>query len=177
MQKNCYMSSIGFIKIKVPRAELSKNSQKTEDIFDQTRIHSQSYVLAYKVASDIPNDGRHGKDQAQMLAREVIRNPKLIKELDINQYKIEMEKQGVSGQAMNIIIDQIIEEFENPFKDPRELRTPGNIQITPQQLLYMMIDESEKTFKKGIIVTATVVRVLNDKVLCKLDNGLDAQIF
>lgn len=40
----------------------------------------------------------------------------------------------------------------------------------------MLIDESERTFKRGIIVTATVVRVLDDKVLCKLDNGLDGNI-
>lgn len=41
----------------------------------------------------------------------------------------------------------------------------------------MMIDESEKTFKRGIIVTATVVRVLDDKVFCKLDNGVDGVIY
>ena len=41
----------------------------------------------------------------------------------------------------------------------------------------MMIDESERTFKKGIIVTATIVRVLDDKVFCKLDNGLDGVIY
>lgn len=40
----------------------------------------------------------------------------------------------------------------------------------------MLIDESERTFKRGIIVTATVVKVLDKIVLCKLDNGLDAVI-
>lgn len=39
-----------------------------------------------------------------------------------------------------------------------------------------MIDETERTFRKGIIVTATIVRVLDDKVFCKLDNGLDGVI-
>ena len=41
----------------------------------------------------------------------------------------------------------------------------------------MLIDESERTFKRGIIVTATVVKVQDDMVLCKLDNALDAIIF
>jgi len=41
----------------------------------------------------------------------------------------------------------------------------------------MLIDESERTFKVGIIVTSTVLRVMEDKVLCRLDNGLDAIIF
>lgn len=40
----------------------------------------------------------------------------------------------------------------------------------------MLIDESERTFKRGMIVTATVTRVLENVVFCKLDNGLDATI-
>lgn len=40
----------------------------------------------------------------------------------------------------------------------------------------MLIDESDRTFRKGIIVTATVVKVTDNIVLCKLDNGLDAVI-
>ena len=42
----------------------------------------------------------------------------------------------------------------------------------------MLIDETEKNFKKGIIVTATVTRIFEDKdfVLCRLDNGLEAKI-
>jgi ribosomal protein S1 len=40
----------------------------------------------------------------------------------------------------------------------------------------MLIDESERTFKRGVIVTATVTRVLEDKVICKLENGLEGLI-
>ena len=46
----------------------------------------------------------------------------------------------------------------------------------------MLIDETERNFKKGIIVTATVTRIIEDKdkdkefVLCRLDNGLEAKI-
>lgn len=40
----------------------------------------------------------------------------------------------------------------------------------------MLIDESERTFKRGMIVTATVSKVFDHLVLCKLDNGLDASI-
>ena len=77
---------------------------------------------------------------------------------------------------MTPILDQIIEELEHPFKDPREYRSPSKPTPSLKDLLYMLIDESERTFRKGIIVTATVVRVLDDKVLCKLDNGLDGTI-
>ena len=48
--------------------------------------------------------------------------------------------------------------------------------MNESQLLYWLIDETERTFKRGIIVTATVVRILDKKILCKLDNGLDGII-
>jgi transcriptional accessory protein Tex/SPT6 len=77
---------------------------------------------------------------------------------------------------MFVLVEYIIEEFSQPFKDPREYRTPTKLNITPQKLFYLLIDESERTFKRGIIVTATVFKVTEAMVICKLDNGLDATI-
>lgn len=81
---------------------------------------------------------------------------------------------------MNIIVEQIIEELERPFRDPREYRNPQKQSIKSEDLFYMLIDETERTFKKGIIVTATVVKIIESEknafVLGKLDNGLDAII-
>lgn len=77
---------------------------------------------------------------------------------------------------MIILLDYIIEELQHPFKDPREYRSPTKLLITNPQLFYMLIDESERTLKRGLIVTATVIRVYDNMVLCKLDNGLDATI-
>ena len=62
---------------------------------------------------------------------------------------------------MNTILDLIIEELENPFKDPRFLRTPNLPSIPSDQLLYCLKDENPKSFKIGIIVAATVVRILD----------------
>jgi transcriptional accessory protein Tex/SPT6 len=101
-------------------------------------------------------------------------NPRKINELDFDQYKQELEKSNKAN--MTVLLDLIIEEFTNPFKDPREYITPSKPNISLSQLLYLLIDESERTFKKGIIVTATVTRVLENLVLCKLDNGLDGII-
>lgn len=106
--------------------------------------------------------------------RTVILNPRRLKELDLKQYSLELEK--TDQQNMLLLVEYIIEELSQPFKDPREYRTPTKLNITNQQLFYMLIDESERTFKRGIIVTATVSRVIDAVVFCKLDNGLDASI-
>lgn len=50
------------------------------------------------------------------------------------------------------------------------------------ELFYCLIDENDRTFKKGIIVSATVARIykksgnLPARILCRLDNWLDANI-
>jgi ribosomal protein S1 len=40
----------------------------------------------------------------------------------------------------------------------------------------MLIDESERSFRKGMIVTATVSKVFDTKAVCRLENGLAAII-
>jgi ribosomal protein S1 len=42
--------------------------------------------------------------------------------------------------------------------------------------MLMMIDETDRTFKEGMIVSATVVNVADQKAFCKLENGLKATI-
>lgn len=50
--------------------------------------------------------------------------------------------------------------------------------------MYCLIDETERTFRQGMIVSATVVRIFENKdqqqklkFLCRLENGLNAIIF
>ena len=77
---------------------------------------------------------------------------------------------------MRIAIDHIIEEFRSPFADPRPPRTLTNLSITDEKLFYLLIDESKRTFKRGLIVTATGSNVLESKAICRLENGLNATI-
>lgn len=61
------------------------------------------------------------------------------------------------------IFDQIIEELIYPFRDPREFRTPFKDEIGTDKLFYMLIDANERTFRKGTRVTATVIRIIQNK--------------
>lgn len=102
--------------------------------------------------------------------------------LDLPKYKDELEQTGQTNFI--VLIDYIIEELKSPFKDPRTYRTNQSLNITNTELFYMLIDETVQTFRRGIIVTAQVVRVFEAKdnspsggfILCKLDNGLDAKV-
>mmetsp|Transcript_17037 Transcript_17037/g.22944 ORF Transcript_17037/g.22944 Transcript_17037/m.22944 type:complete len:134 (+) Transcript_17037:3376-3777(+) len=48
--------------------------------------------------------------------------------------------------------------------------------MSNERLFYLLIEESKRTFKRGIIVTATVTKVFESKAICRLDNGLNAII-
>lgn len=78
----------------------------------------------------------------------------------------------------------LIKEFCYPFKDPRDqaARNFTDQQLSSLELFYCLIDETEQTFKQGMIVSATVIKVYqpNDqmpaRIQCRLENGLDANI-
>jgi len=83
--------------------------------------------------------------------------------------------------------EQIIQDFKFPFKDPREdkniVRDFRDPKFSKTELFYSLIDESERTFKNGMIVPATVIRIYDKagqapaRILCRLENGLDANIY
>ena len=86
----------------------------------------------------------------------------------------------------------IIKELKAPFTDSRRERyydptsKQPNLPISTKDLLYMMLDETERTFREGMIVTATVQKVFdseqssensrNARAICRLENGLRATI-
>lgn len=63
----------------------------------------------------------------------------------------------------------MIDDFMMPFKDPREdkefYRDFNNIELkfSQKDLMYSLIDETDRTFKQGMIVSATVVRIFENK--------------
>ena len=164
-----------------------------------TRIHIESYNIAIKVACDtLHEDGDFNVDmennpdnldsevskqrtaQQMKAINGVFKRPDLLQTLDIENYKKTLIVQG-QGKMVQLI-EMIVQEIKNPFKDPRPYRSKALMPIPPSRLLPMLIEETEQTFKRGIIVTAQVIRVIEKQdsnqsfVLAKLDNGLDAKV-
>ena len=115
------------------------------------------------------------KHEKTRLLKEVIAQPSKLKHLDLKVYYSNLEASGQSNFSK--IVDLIIQELQHPFADPREYRDLNKTNISNERLFYMLIDESPRTFKKGMIVTASVSRVLESKAVCRLDNGLPAIIY
>lgn len=102
----------------------------------------------------------------------------------MGEYKEQIK--AVDKVGIGFIFDQIIEDLMHPFMDFREdkqiIRTPNEQRFSSRDLFYSLIDETERTFKAGMIVSATVLRIFDSngtlpaRILCRLENGLDANI-
>lgn len=94
---------------------------------------------------------------------ELLQDTEKLKEFAQGEYKEQLKK--MNNVIITYIFDQIIEDLMHPFVDPREdrtiVRTCSDPKFTNEELFYCLIDESERTFKRGIIVSATVVRVFD----------------
>ena len=108
--------------------------------------------------------------------REIMANPTKLKSLDLKLYESELMRN--ERQSLFKIIQKVIDELNNPFKDPREYRSMSKQHLTMsnERLFYLLIEESKRSFKEGLMVTATVTKVFDSKAICRLDNGLSAVI-
>jgi hypothetical protein len=102
----------------------------------------------------------------------------------MGEYKDQIK--AVDKAGIGFIFDQLIDDLMHPFMDFREdkqiVRTPDEQRFASRELFYSLIDETERTFRAGMIVSATVARVYDSngslpaRILCRLENGLDASI-
>jgi transcription elongation factor SPT6 len=113
LDKVCFNSSVSFMKIRVPPEDMTASI--TTDILDQTRIHIESYPLAFKVAWDAYCDkgqyeNKNVSEYDKLNAvRQVIANPEYLASLDLQFYKREL---SLAHQlSMVVLIDLVYHEL------------------------------------------------------------------
>ena len=52
LTQEVYFSANGFLKIRIPKEDISSGVNHTYDVLDQTRIHHESYRTTYMIAKD-----------------------------------------------------------------------------------------------------------------------------
>lgn len=102
----------------------------------------------------------------------------------MDEYKEQLKQMDSVG--LTHVFEMIIEDLLHPFKDPRErhdiLRNPLDQKFPSKELFYCLINENERTFRPGNIVSATVFRTFESRddqpprVVCRLENGMEANI-
>ena len=171
LDKKCFMSSIGFIKVRVPLEKRHADSNEMHNIeyLDQTRIHLRQYDKMKEIAGYCVFQNQNKEDLDDMKKHqailELLTNPdKLNQMVSLGQMNDQVKGIGQRDiEDLTKTTEQIIRDFMMPFKDPREdkdvVRDITDIKFPKNELFYFLLDESERTFKNGMIVSATVVRI------------------
>ncbi|KAF9917029.1 Transcription elongation factor spt6 [Lobosporangium transversale] len=142
------------------------------DVLDETRIHSEDYNLARKMAADaleIDEEGLEEYENASQHVEELMRDDSAEKlnELLLEDYAHRLEV--IQHKPKRMTLEMIKVELQHPFKDPRR---PFE-RASPELIFTMLTGETDQTLKEGFIVPALVTRIRDRNAMCRLDCGID----
>jgi len=159
LSKHCYYSCLAFMKVRVPLEKRDTNF--ICNILDQTRVHARHEKALLSLCSGVQVDKSSSLDEGQEKMDKILKLinnvPKLKEILDT------IEGQNMSGNnyTMRLLIEDIMKPFHDFRDDLAEVRSFENQKFDLEEIFYSLIDETGLTFKAGMIVQATVARVIS----------------
>ncbi|CAO3569079.1 unnamed protein product [Mortierella alpina] len=160
---NIFMNCCSFLRV---------HTNYGGDVLDETRIHSEDYNLARKMAADaleIDEEGLEEYENASQHVEELMRDDgaEKLNELLLEDYAHQLEV--IQHKPKRMTLETIKVELQHPFRDPRR---PFE-RATPDQIFTMLTGETDQTLKEGYIVPALVTRIREKNAMCRLDCGID----
>ncbi|KAF8928944.1 SH2 domain-containing protein [Dissophora ornata] len=142
------------------------------DVLDETRIHSEDYNLARKMAADaleIDEEALEEYENASQHVEELMRDDgaEKLNDLLLEDYAHQLEM--IQHKPKRMTLETIKVELQHPFKDPRR---PFE-RASPEMIFTMLTGETDQTLKEGFIVPALVTRIRDRNAMCRLDCGID----
>jgi transcription elongation factor SPT6 len=151
--KLCFLSSSGFTKVRNTSDKKADSNQYNS--LDQTRIHPRNYESVYQLVTDVLGDGSEGPEKGKKIVNELIADPEKLNELAKGE-EIRQEIKKIDQAGLSELVGQMIEDLMRPFMDFREqhdiVRGPDDYRFRPIELFYCLINETERTFKAGLII-------------------------
>ncbi|KAF9998537.1 Transcription elongation factor spt6, partial [Modicella reniformis] len=142
------------------------------DVLDETRIHSEDYNLARKMAADaleIDEEGLEEYDNASQHVEELMRDDgaEKLNELLLEDYAHQLEV--IQHKPKRMTLETIKVELQHPFKDPRRPFERASSDL----IFTMLTGETDQSLKEGFIIPALVSRIRDKNAMCRLDCGID----
>ncbi|KAF9115075.1 Transcription elongation factor spt6 [Mortierella sp. AM989] len=142
------------------------------DVLDETRIHSEDYNLARKMAADaleIDEEGLEEYENASQHVEELMRDDgaEKLNELLLEDYAHQLEV--IQHKPKRMTLETIKVELQHPFRDPRRPFERASADL----IFTMLTGESDQTLKEGFIVPALITRIRDKNATCRLDCGID----
>jgi transcription elongation factor SPT6 len=145
------------------------------DVLDETRIHSEDYNLARKMAADaleIDEEALEEYENASQHVEELMRDDSAEKlnDLLLEDYALQLEK--IQNKPKRMTLETIKHELQDPFRDPRR---PFE-RASPDVVFTMLTGETPQTLKEGFIVPALITKIRDRNAMCRLDCGIDGML-
>lgn len=154
MGPKVFINCSGFIKIDTN--SLGDSTETYVEVLDGSRVHPETYEWARKMAVDALEYDDDGANPAGAL-EEILESPERLKDLDLDAFAVELEKQGFGNKGITLY--DIREELECRYRDKRVPYEPP----TKEELFDMLTKESAETFYVGKMLSATVAGISHKK--------------
>lgn len=162
IDKNTYKNSIGFIKV----------NNNEQCLLDQTRIHPNMYNIAQKIAQEAAI--LENKDAVNLTASQciekILRNPNMLRNVQLD--KLIQKLEFTNEREAKITTEFIIQELSNPFQ---QFRKKAGEPIG-DELIRLLLGDTTLKYQDGMIISATILRIEENKLICKLDNKIEGII-
>lgn len=145
------------------------------DVLDETRIHPEDYELANKMAADAQDldeeDIEHYKATGGpvCLMREKQEFEKL-DELILEDYANELFR--AFNQPKLITLHMISREIQDPYEEIRK----DLHRLTQNEVFTMLTGETFETVKEGAVISAKIVKISDNYLLCRTESGIDIEV-
>ena len=163
---NIFMNCCSFLRV---------HTNYGGDVLDETRIHSEDYNLARKMAADaleIDEEGLEEYENASQHVEELMKDDgaEKLNELLLEDYAHQLEM--IQHKPKRMTLETIKVELQHPFKDPRRTFE----RASADQIFTMLTGETDQTLRAGFIVPALVTRIRDKNAMLRLDCGVDAML-
>ncbi|KAG7092573.1 hypothetical protein E1B28_008921 [Marasmius oreades] len=174
-----FLNVAGFLRIAQEQEDLKAkhrpDDEQAPDPLDNTRIHSEDYELARKMATDaleLDEEDIHGEHPSHVvtLLMQDDESEKKLSELNLDEFAISLYEtnQEQKRHTLNVIREELL----RPFAEQREPFPP----VTPWDVLTMLSGETPKTLRVGLITSVLVYRIRGGIASVRLDSGIEGFI-
>lgn len=157
---SCHMGPKVFINcsgfIRIDTNSLGDSTESYVEVLDGSRVHPETYEWARKMAVDALEYDDDGANPAGAL-EEILENPERLKDLDLDAFAVELEKQGFGNKAITLY--DIRDELECRYRDRRQSYQPPK----QEELFDILTKESADTLYQGKMIDAVVTGISHRK--------------
>ncbi|KAK6192106.1 hypothetical protein SNE40_003644 [Patella caerulea] len=156
MGPKVFINCAGFIKIDTN--SLGHSTDTFVDALDGSRVHPEAYEWARKMAVDALeyDDTSEDANPAGAL-EEILERPESLKELDLNAFAVELERQGYGDKRITLY--DIRAELNHRYKDLRSPYRPPSV----EERFNMITKETPETFYVGKLIMVRVTGIAHKK--------------